>query len=288
MPLGDGEIHARVAKVESLLEQVETLPDPNARTVVVELVQALLELYGDGLARMLASGSRLGGEELVDAFVADELVSHLLLLHGLHPVAVETRVQTALDEIRPYLKSHGGDVELLDVDGGVAHLRLQGSCSGCPSSAVTLKLAIEEAIQEAAPDLEGIEAENVAAPRSVTLLADLRAARDEQSSSWMTVGGLPQLADGAHLVKEIGGEEVLFLKLEHEFYAYRPRCPGCDASLERGDVQGGTLTCAECGSRYDARRAGRCLDAPQVYLDPIPLLVSATGIVKIALPSFAG
>lgn len=288
MPLGDGEVQARVSKVETLLERVESLPDPNIRTIVVELVQALLELYGDGLERMLASGTRLGGEELVDAFVEDELVSHLLLLHGLHLVDLETRVQRALDEVRPYLKSHGGNVELLDVDGGVAHLRLQGSCSGCPSSTVTLKLAIEEAIHKAAPDLEGIEAENVAAPRSVTLLSDLRAARDEQSASWATVGGLPQLTDGGHLVKEIGGEEVLFLKLESEFFAYRPRCPGCGASLERGSVQGGTLTCAECGYRYDARRAGRCLDAPQVYLEPIPLLVSAAGIVKIALPSFVG
>lgn len=198
------------------------------------------------------------------------------------------RVQGALDEVRPYLKSHGGNVELLNVDGGVAHLLLQGSCSGCPSSTVTLKLAIEEAIHKAAPDLEGIEAENVAAPRSVTLLSDLRAAKDEQSASWTTVGGLPQLTDGGHLVKEIGGEEVLFLKLENEFYSYRPRCPGCGASLERGSVQGGTLTCAECGYRYDARRAGRCLDAPQVYLEPIPLLVSAAGIVKVALPSFVG
>ena len=70
----------------------------------------------------------------------------------------------ALEEVRPYLQSHGGNVELLGVEGGVARLRMQGSCGGCPSSAMTLKLAIEEAIQKAAPDLEGIEAEGVAEP----------------------------------------------------------------------------------------------------------------------------
>jgi len=79
-------------------------------------------------------------------------------------VDVETRVARALEEVRPYLQSHGGNVELLGIDGGVARLRLQGSCQGCPSSIMTLKLAIEEAIRKAAPDLEGIEAEGLAEP----------------------------------------------------------------------------------------------------------------------------
>ena len=64
----------------------------------------------------------------------DELVSHLLLLHGLHPVSLGDRVLDALDEVRPYLESHGGDVELVGMEGPVVRLRMQGSCSGCPSS----------------------------------------------------------------------------------------------------------------------------------------------------------
>jgi Fe-S cluster biogenesis protein NfuA len=75
-------------------------------------------------------------------------------------------VRQALDDVRPYLGSHGGDVELLGIDDGVARLRLGGTCNGCPSSTVTLRSAIEEAVMRAAPELERIHAEGVAEPQS--------------------------------------------------------------------------------------------------------------------------
>jgi Fe-S cluster biogenesis protein NfuA len=157
-----------VARLGALLPQLESLPDPRARSAAAETVQALMALYGEGLARMLDGVSRLGAEGLLGAFVADELVSHLLLLHGLHPVDAETRVRRALEEVRPYTEAHGGQVELLEVADGVARLRLQGSCNGCASSADTLRRAIEEAIDRAAPDLERVEIEGAEAePRPV-------------------------------------------------------------------------------------------------------------------------
>ena len=85
-------------------------------------------------------------------------------MHGLHPVPLHERVTGALDEVRPYLLTHGGGVELLGIDDGVVRLRLEGTCNGCPSSALTLKSAVEEAITRAAPDVERIEAEGVAEP----------------------------------------------------------------------------------------------------------------------------
>ncbi len=304
MLLDDQGLQERVARMETLLEEIETLADPNTRSKAAEVVGVLLELYGEGLARMMevvAQGEER--ERIFEAFAKDELVSHLLLLHGLHPLDVETRVVGALEEVRPYLQSHGGNVELLGVEGGVARLRLQGSCDGCPSSSMTLKLAIEEAVQKAAPDLEGIEAEGVAeappkpAPTIVagpTLRKKEKKQAEENGASWTVVGGLPQLRGGGMLVgggllvKEISGEPVLFVKLEDDFYAYRDLCPGCGKSLEGGSLKGAELSCPGCGRTYDVRRAGRCLDAPQLYLEPIPLLVSEEGIVKIALQSAVG
>ena len=75
-------------------------------------------------------------------------------------------MREALATVRPYMESHGGDVELLGIDDGVARLRLVGHCKGCPASAATLELAIKEAIEEAAPDLAGLEVEGVAARRA--------------------------------------------------------------------------------------------------------------------------
>jgi Fe-S cluster biogenesis protein NfuA len=145
----------RVARIDALLDEVQALDQPG-RDTATELVGVLLDLYGDGLARIVSSCEALP--------VEDELVAHLLLLHGLHPVPLEQRVHGALEEVRPYLAAHGGGVDLLGVDDGVVRLRLEGSCNGCPSSAVTLKLAVEEAIHKAAPDVERIEAEGAAAP----------------------------------------------------------------------------------------------------------------------------
>jgi Fe-S cluster biogenesis protein NfuA/nitrite reductase/ring-hydroxylating ferredoxin subunit len=309
MLLDDQGLQERVARMEALLGEIEALKDANARSKAAEVVQVLLELYGEGLARMMdtiAEGEE--SEKAFEAFAEDELVSHLLLLHGLHPLDVETRVVKALEEVRPYLKSHGGNVELLGVEGGVARVRMQGSCDGCPSSAVTLKLAIEEAIQKAAPDLEAVEAEGVAepAPKPATTFVAAPTLRrkekkrpDEDGASWTVVGGLPQLSGGGTLVKEISGETVLFLKLGEDFYAYRHLCPGCGESLEEGSLKEAELTCSGCDHRYDVRRAGRCLEDPQLHLEPIPLLVNEEvvqerqgpgrrSIVKIALPSAVG
>jgi len=71
-------------------------------------------------------------------------------------------VRQALEEVRPYLRSHGGNVELLGVEGEVVRLRLVGSCDSCPSSAVTMKQTIEEAIFGTAPEVAAIELEKPA------------------------------------------------------------------------------------------------------------------------------
>jgi Fe-S cluster biogenesis protein NfuA len=158
--MDDADVRERVARVEELLGSIEG----DARAL--EAVQAVVELYGEALERVVASAGAA-------AFADDELLSHLLLVHGLHPEDVETRVARALDEVRPYLGSHGGDVELLGVEGGVARVRLGGTCDGCASSAVTLTNAIETAIARAAPELEGVEAEGVSEPEPLLQIQSL-------------------------------------------------------------------------------------------------------------------
>jgi Fe-S cluster biogenesis protein NfuA len=157
-----------VERVEELLEQLDGVPDGPARETATALVQALLELYGEGLARLVDHVAERDDGTLAQALADDELIAPLLLVHGLHPVPLESRVHGALAEVRPYLETHGGGVELLGIEDGTVRLALQGSCSGCPSSAVTLKHAVEEAIHKAAPDVLEIVAED--APREPALI----------------------------------------------------------------------------------------------------------------------
>jgi Fe-S cluster biogenesis protein NfuA len=152
-----------VERVQELLGSLDEIADPVAQARVQELVGTVLELYGAGLERILGILQDAGDPALPirDALLDDGIVASLLLIHGLYPISLEERVTQALDSMRPFLASHGGNVELVSVEEGVARLRLEGSCNGCPSSAATLENALKEAIEEAAPDLLGLEVEGV-------------------------------------------------------------------------------------------------------------------------------
>jgi Fe-S cluster biogenesis protein NfuA/nitrite reductase/ring-hydroxylating ferredoxin subunit len=297
LALDDRAARERVARVEVLLEELEDSVGAVGRDTAFELVGALIDLYGEGLARVVGHvASRDDDGELARALAADELVSHLLLLHGLHPLPVEARVQAALEEVRPYLESHGGDVELLGIEEGVVHVRLQGSCNGCASSTVTLKLAIEDAIHKAAPDVERVEAEGATAPAhppptllQIELSDSLRkpAPAAEPDAAWAIAGAMPELQGGGPVLRQVSGEDVLFVGIEDARYAYRPGCPACHASMDGGTLHGAELACPVCGHRYDVRRAGRSLEAPDLHLEPVPLLVDPAGLVKVALGAAA-
>jgi Fe-S cluster biogenesis protein NfuA/nitrite reductase/ring-hydroxylating ferredoxin subunit len=276
--MDDQEARARVDRIEELLEEIEALPDRAVREQCLGAIAMLLDLYGEGLARIVERVPDAGG--LAD----DELVAHLLLLHGIHPDPVEARVHGALAEVRPYLESHGGNVELVAIEEGVVHLRLEGSCSGCPSSAATLALAVEDAIRKAAPEVEEIrEVPSVAGPPLIELTPLSPSPRGNGSTTWATAGVLPQLRTDGTVLKEIGGEQVLFCEVDGTPYAYRPGCPGCGESLEGAALAGAELQCPGCGHRFNVVQAGRCTDAPALHLEPVPLLVDDAGLVKVAL-----
>jgi Fe-S cluster biogenesis protein NfuA len=150
-----------VERVQDLLGSLDEIADPVAQARVQELVGTVLELYGAGLERILGviADAGEGAIHIRNALLDDGVVASLLLIHGLYPIPLEERIAEAVESVRPFLASHGGGVEILSVEDGVARLRLQGSCNGCPASASTLEHALKEAIEEAAPDLLSLEVE---------------------------------------------------------------------------------------------------------------------------------
>jgi Fe-S cluster biogenesis protein NfuA len=149
----DRRLRERMHRLDDLLKEIEHFKDPQARAKTREIVQTLMDFHGAALARLIEQLAA----QAIESATRDELVSNLLLLYGLHPLDLEARVAQALQKVRPYLHSHGGNVELVEIADGVVRLRLDGSCHGCPSSAQTLKQTIEEAIFESAPDVSAIE-----------------------------------------------------------------------------------------------------------------------------------
>lgn len=282
-------------QIEALIHKIERLPDPEARANAIALVQALMEFHSAGLERLMEIVAEAGdpGYAIFDKLAGDDVVSSLLLLYGLHPLPLETRVTQALDKVRPYLDSHGGNVELLGITDGIVRLRMQGSCKSCPSSSMTLKLAIEEAIYAAAPDVISIEAEGVTEQPAQTGFVQLGSSRSngngrhaDDLKAWEEVADISTLADSAIQMRVVRGRSILFCRLGESVYAYGDNCPACSQPLRGAYLQGTSLVCSSCNQRYDVIRAGRGLDQPNLHLEPLPLLFEQ-GRAKVALPRMA-
>jgi Fe-S cluster biogenesis protein NfuA len=162
------------ARIEALLDE---FTDPAAQALAEQLTAQLVDFYGAALTRVVGVLGEEGdaGRQLLDRLAADNLVAAVLILHDLHPDDVQDRVNAALESVRPYLGSHSGDVELRgfapdEAGGVVVTLALQGSCDGCPSSLVTVQMAIEKAIVKAAPEVSRVEVENLHVAAEPTLL----------------------------------------------------------------------------------------------------------------------
>lgn len=287
----DSETQWRTAgdRIQTLLDSCAAA-GTGAHERARQLVREVVALYGAGLERIL----RLGGPQLAERLATDDLVASLLLVHGLHPHNVDRRVSDALDRVRPYLGSHGGDVELIDVTAdGVVRLAFRGSCKSCPSSAATLELAVEDAVRAAAPEIATIEvvgAEAAARPAVIpadTLLAPLRSNghRHSTATSWHPVPEVAGLEPGDVAGFLVAGSTLLVCRLGDLPLAYRDYCPVCDDSLAGAQLRETMLGCPRCGTQFDVVHAGAGPNGS--HLDPLPLLLR-DGVPSVALPEPLG
>jgi Fe-S cluster biogenesis protein NfuA/nitrite reductase/ring-hydroxylating ferredoxin subunit len=274
-----------VERVQELQSRLELSGDSAARSLAEELVAAIVQMYGAGLERIVGSLMAAGadGQRVAASLAEDELVSTLLLIHDLHPVPLEQRVQYALDSVRPYMESHGGDVELLSLEHGVARIHLRGSCSDCSASSVTLELAIKQALEEAAPDLEGLEVEGIAA-RAAPAGTELPVVTSGPAPAplWVDVESVESLANGSLAAVRVAGSDLVVANVDGSLLAYRDRCASCGARLHDGLLMAGALSCPECARSFFLPRAGRSMDDDRLQLEPVPLL-REDGRVKVAL-----
>ncbi len=148
----DREVQERVRRIEALVHQCEAIPEAKLRHNVQELLQAVMELHGAALDRLMTmiSDWRPEAAPLINELANDELVGNLLLLHGLHPLDLQTRVEQALAGIESILRGYGAHAEVLGMPGGAIRLRVSGVTS--TAVAKSTRAAIEEAINRAAPD----------------------------------------------------------------------------------------------------------------------------------------
>lgn len=256
---------------------------PAAQARAEELVREVIELYGAGLTRIIAA---IDDRVLADRLAADDLVGSLLLVHGLHPHGVAERVAQALDAVRPYLSSHGGDVRLLGIDNSVVRLAFSGSCRSCPSSAVTLELAVQDAVRTAAPEIRSVEAVAMQAGPVIpadALLSRVRTDR-HQPTTWCAAPELDGLRPGEVAGFAAGDTAVLACRVEDAVLAYLDRCPDCTGSLAGASLTGAVLRCPRCHARFDVVHAGTGIGGTVGHLRPVPVL-ARDGVLAMAVPA---
>jgi len=290
-PGSDAQWRTAGDRIQTLLESCAA-GGATAYERAQQLVREVVGLYGAGLERIIQLADDLG---LAERLATDDLVASLLLVHGLHPHDVHRRVSDALDRVRPYLGSHGGDVDLLEVTAGdpgemTVRLAFKGSCKSCPSSAVTLELAVEDAVRAAAPEISSIEVVTAepAAPNAKgvipaeSLLAHVHT-NGHAATIWYPAPELGELEPGDVAGFIIAETNVLACRVGNQTFAYRDHCPVCDDSLAGSELRGALLRCPRCQSDFDVVHAGAGVaDRSQGHLEPIPLL-ARDGLLSVAL-----
>ncbi|AQT80961.1 hypothetical protein B1R94_19410 [Mycolicibacterium litorale] len=276
--------HWRLAgdRIASLLD-ASAVGGPVAAARAEQLVREVVDLYGAALTRVM---DLVDDPVINERLAADDLVASLLLVHGAHPYDVTRRVSGALDAVRPYLGSHGGDVRLLDIRDGVVRLAFSGSCKSCPSSAVTLELTVEDAVRAAAPEIDAVE---VIASNPVVddvIPAESLMSRVQHGghrpTRWVPVPELADLRAGEVAGFAVADTAVVACRVADAMLAYLDRCPGCAGSLAGAVLSGAVLRCARCHGRYDVVHAGVGIADATQHLEPVPVLIR-DGVPSLAL-----
>jgi Fe-S cluster biogenesis protein NfuA len=159
----DKEFRERVQRIGALVQEIETIADPAVRAGTRQLVQSLMELHGAALERTMDLVAEAGepGMKLIERLGRDPLVSSILVLYGLHPEDLDSRVLKAIEKIKPQLRKQGCEVEVLGLSDGVVRLRVQTGEHTCGSTAKTVQASLEEAVYDAAPDLVSLTIEGL-------------------------------------------------------------------------------------------------------------------------------
>lgn len=151
----DRDFREDMQRIGGLVEEIEAIADPAARAATKDLMQSLMDLHGSALEKAMEIVSEAGepGIHIIDRLGRDPLVSSVLILYGLHPEDLETRVVKAVDKVRTSLRKQGCEVELLSVSEGVIRARVELGSHACGSTAKTVQAMLEGAIYDAAPDM---------------------------------------------------------------------------------------------------------------------------------------
>ena len=260
-------------RVDKISGDVQRLTDDDAKMKAVALKDAVEAFNKLGLTRIvqkLKADER--GKQLLFELVDDPAVYALFALHGIVKPDLSPKIVQVLEDVRPFMQSHGGDVEFVKIEGSTVFVRLQGSCNGCSQSAVTLRNNVEEAVKSNFPQITNVEVvpNEPAAPS----LVQIAPAGNSQMKGWTKTLAIEDLPPGKMRAFEAAVTNILLVNVDNRLAAYRNECPHQGLPLDGGflDAESCVLSCPWHGFRFDAAN-GECLTAPTAQLEVFPLRV---------------
>lgn len=254
--------------------------DAPARRVAEELKAAVEAVHRAGLVtvvRRMRADDR--ARELLFELVDEPEVRLLFMLHGIIRPDPMTEARRVLESVRPSLRSHGGDVELVRIEDGTAYVRLEGACNGCSMSSVTLRDGVAEALVGGVAAIARVEVLPAGPSPTLIPLSAVRVGPDPREEGWVRTAPVADVPEGEitpmRLVARAGTEhEVIVVNLAGRLTAYVNSCAHEDLPLDSAilDTEAGTLTCPWHGFCFDAA-SGECMSAPGAQLEQLPLRV---------------
>lgn len=191
----DEEFQEQIRQLGKLVAQFDDLPDSAAKSASRELVQLLMDVHGRGLERAMEIVFDAGDSApvIIDKLGQDPIVGNLLLLYSLHPDELETRVNKAIERMRPRLRKLSCTIELEHLHESSVRVRLTTSGHSCGSSAGDIRSIVEDGMYEFAPDVTSLELDGL----KETALAGFVPLESLLGQRLVTVG-IPTITEGAH------------------------------------------------------------------------------------------
>jgi nitrite reductase/ring-hydroxylating ferredoxin subunit/Fe-S cluster biogenesis protein NfuA len=253
------------------LESLTLNWDVGHRGIVDAIKTGIEELNAEAFRRMIRTlKADEGASVALRAAVRDPLVYRVLLFHGLVKEPLEHRVARALDEVRPFLKEHGGDVELVAVKfPDTVEVRLIGSCQSCPSSGETLSEGVEKAIKAHCPEIVAVSRVSRGAPEvsvdGAQVVHFVSPFARQQDAGWSDACVMADLPDDGIIVRAVDGRDVLLYRHGDRVSCMDNACAHMGMPLDGGELENGTLRCPYHGFTY-LLETGECLTVPEVQL----------------------
>jgi len=276
-------------RLDALVQGFEQHPSEQVRQQALEMLGLVDALHREGMNRV-AELLWTGSPAVLEKALRDPAINMLLQLYDLAPGEPEPieQVEMALAQVRPYIESHGGAVDILEVVEGIVHLRLSGACQGCAGSAMTLKRGIEAALQENFPGFQSIEVHEPVdmtqrkLPANFIPLQQMGAGqRTLNRPVFTTVARAEALPPDSIMGVEVGTKRIVLCNVAGEIYAYGNECPGSTLPLNEGVLNGVVLVCPWHNCAFDAR-TGRRVDNGTGRLQVLPVAVR-DGEIQLAL-----